>query len=151
MAREFPGNTLQPTALVHEAYLRLAANGDSRWNNRKHFFKAAAEAMRRILIEHARRKHALKRGGESERVPLEEIDVAAKADAESLLVVEEAIRQLQQRDPLKAEIVKLLFFVGLSHAEAADVLDLSEPTVKRHWRYGRTWLLHEVERLRLSR
>src|SRR2546427_248691 len=114
MAQEAPGNTLQPTALVHEAWLRIAGNQDQHWNSRNHFFMAAAEAMRRILVERARQKSRLKRGGDQQRVLLEELDIATNADSETLLLVEEALEQLVKADPVKAKLVELRFFTGLS-------------------------------------
>jgi RNA polymerase sigma factor (TIGR02999 family) len=148
MANEAAGHTLQPTALVHEAWLRLVDAPDRHWNSRNHFFMAAAEAMRRILIERARRKARLKRGGDRQRVPLEELDLATNADADNLLLVEEALERLAAHDSRKAELVKLHFFVGLSLEEAAPVLGVSEPTAKRDWAYARAWLFQEIERLR---
>jgi RNA polymerase sigma factor (TIGR02999 family) len=148
MANEAAGNTLQPTALVHEAWLRLVDSPNQHWNSRNHFFMAAAEAMRRILIERARQKARLKRGGNQERVALNELDVAIHADSESLLLVEEALERLANHDPIKAKLVKLRFFVGLSLEEAAPLLGISEPTAKRYWAYARAWLYQEIERLR---
>ena len=148
MAHEPPGQTLQPTALVHEAWLRLADGQPQHWNSRNHFFMAAAEAMRRILVERARRKARLKRGGGQQRVPLEELDLAVNSDSETLLLVEEALERLAAQDPVKAKLVSLRFFVGLSLAEAAPVLGVSEPTAKRYWAYARAWLFQEIERLR---
>ena len=148
MAQEAPGNTLQPTALVHEAWLRLAGSPDQHWNSRNHFFMAAAEAMRRILIEHARQKARLKRGGDQQRVPLEELDLAVNADSETLLLVEDALARLNADDPVKARLVELRFFTGLSIEEAAQVLGVSAPTAKRYWAYARAWLFQEIERLR---
>jgi len=148
LAHEAPGQTLQPTALVHEAWLRLAGADCPRWNGRNHFFMAAAEAMRRILIERARKKQAAKRGGALQRLPLEEVEVAANADSDTLLEVDEALTRLAAVDPAKAELVKLRFFAGLSIEQTAQVLALSEPTVKRHWAYARAWLYQEIQRLR---
>ena len=148
MAQEGPGQTLQPTALVHEAYLRLLQGDSPGWSGRKHFFNAAAEAMRRILVERARKKGRLKRGGDQERVPLEELEVATEADSETLLLVEEAVERLAAIDPVKADVVKLRFFVGLDNAELSRVLGVSEPTVKRRWTYARAWLYQEIERMR---
>ena len=148
MAQEAPGNTLQPTALVHEAWLRIAGKHDQRWNSRNHFFMAAAEAMRRILVERARQKSRLKRGSGQQRVPLEELDVAVKADSETLLLVEEALERLAAHDAIKARLIELRFFIGLSLEEAAHVLGVSEPTAKRYWAYARAWLFQEIERLR---
>jgi RNA polymerase sigma factor (TIGR02999 family) len=147
MAHEQPGNTLQPTALVHEAWLRLIGDGNQQWNSRNHFFMAAAECMRRILIERARQKSRLKRGGGQQRVPLEELDLATNADSETLLLVDEALQKLAAHDPGKARLVELRFFGGLSLKEAAPVLGISEPTAKRHWSYARAWLFQEIERL----
>ena len=148
MVQEPPGQTLQPTALVHEAWLRLAGAPHQHWNGRNHFFMAAAEAMRRILVERARQKARLKRGGRQERVPLDKLDLAVNSDSEALLLVEDALERLAAHDPLKARLVALRFFGGLSLAEAAPVLGVSEPTAKRHWAYARAWLFQEIERLR---
>jgi len=144
MAREAPGQTLQPTALVHEAWLRVSGPGHTHFQNRAHFFAAAAEAMRRILIDNARRKHAWRHGGGQARVDLEQADIAPPANAEQLLAVHEALDQLAAEDPSKAELVKLRFFVGLSAEEAAEVLGVSVPTVKRHWAYAKAWLYRQM-------
>ena len=148
MAQEAAGHTLQPTALVHEAWLRLVGAPVQDWNGRNHFFMAAAQAMRRILIERARQKSRLKRGGDQERVALEELDLATNADSETLLLIEEAMERLARVDPIKANLVELRFFTGLSLEEAATVLDVSMPTAKRYWAYARAWLFQEIERLR---
>jgi RNA polymerase sigma factor (TIGR02999 family) len=148
LALEAPGNTLQPTALVHEAWLRLVGAPAQDWHSRGHFFMAAAHAMRRILIERARQKSRLKRGGDQQRVPLEELELAGNADSETLLLVEDALQRLAKEDPVKARLVELRFFTGLSLEEAARVLDISAPTAKRYWAYARAWLFHEIERLR---
>jgi RNA polymerase sigma factor (TIGR02999 family) len=148
MALEAPGNTLQPTALVHEAWLRLVGAPAQDWHSRGHFFMAAAQAMRRILIERARSKSRLKRGGDQHRVPLEELELAEHADSETLLLVEEALQRLAKEDPVKARLVELRFFTGLSNEEAAQVLGVSAPTAKRYWAYARAWLFQEIERLR---
>ena len=148
MSLEAPGHTLQPTALVHEAWLRLVGAPVQDWNSRGHFFMAAAQAMRRILIERARQKSRLKRGGDQQRVPLEELELAERADSETLLLVEEALQRLAQEDPVKARLVELRFFTGLSNEEAARVLGVSVPTAKRYWAYARAWLFQEIERLR---
>ena len=148
MAQEAAGNTLQPTALVHEAWLRLVGAPGQDWNSRNHFFMAAAQAMRRILIERARQKARLKRGGDQHRVPLEELELATNADSETLLLIEEAMERLAAADPVKARLVELRFFTGLSLEEAAQVLGVSTPTAKRYWAYARTWLFQEIERLR---
>ena len=148
MAQEASGNTLQPTALVHEAWLRLVGAPEQDWNSRNHFFMAAAHAMRRILIERARQKARLKRGGDQQRVPLEELELATNADSETLLLIEEALERLANADAVKARLVELRFFSGLSLLEAAQVLGVSEPTAKRYWAYARAWLFQEIERLR---
>ncbi len=145
MAHEPLGQTLQPTALVHEAWLRLAGGESGQhWQNRAHFFAAAAEAMRRILIDNARRKHALRHGGGQERVNLEPAELAAPGSDDELLEVHEALERFAQIDPTKAELVKLRYFVGLTIPEAAQVLGISEPTAKRWWAYARAWLYREI-------
>jgi RNA polymerase sigma factor (TIGR02999 family) len=148
MARELPGQTLQPTALVHEAWLRLVGNQSVQWAGRAHFFAAAAEAMRRILINNARRKHTVRHGGGQERVDLDNIEVASTAKDDEMLAVHEALDRLAAVDKAKAELVKLLYFVGLTIPEAASVLGISEPTAKRHWSYARAWLLAAIEAAR---
>ena len=140
MARELPGQTLQPTALVHEAWLRVSGPGHTNYQNRAHFFSAAAEAMRRILIDNARRKQAQRHGGGQARVDLEEADIVAPGDDEQLLAIHEALDQFAALDPAKAELVKLRYFVGLAFAEAAEVLGVSEVTAKRDWALARAWL-----------
>ena len=144
MANEAPGQTLQPTALVHEAWLRLAGNEPQQWDSRAHFFGAAAEAMRRILIENARRKKALRHGGGQQRVDVQEIEIAAPAQDDELLAINEALDKLAAMDKAKAELVKLRFFVGMNIEEAAAVLRISEATAKRWWVYARAWLFSEV-------
>jgi len=146
MARENPGQTLQATALVHEAWLRLGGDQRMEWRNRTHFFAAAAEAMRRILIDNARRKSALRHGGQAERVEfdLDSLELAAGMDDDQLLALHEALDKLAARDSVKAELVKLRFFAGLTLAEAARILDVSEPTAKRYWAYARAWLYREI-------
>jgi RNA polymerase sigma factor (TIGR02999 family) len=144
MARESPGQTLQATALVHEAWLRLGGDDQPTWENRGHFFAAAAEAMRRILIDNARRKNSLRHGGAVERVNLDGLDLAAKVGDEQLLALNEALDHLAEQDAKKAQVVKLRFFAGLTNQEAAQVLGVSEPTVKRHWAYARAWLFREM-------
>ena len=144
MAQQPAGQTLQATALVHEAYLRLTGGVRDRWQDRAHFFRAAAEAMRCILIENARKKSRWKRGGKLERVELEGLELAADTPPDTLLVVHEALERLAVEDAPKAELVKLRFFIGLTHAEAAKVLGLSEPTVKRYWDFARAWMLREI-------
>ena len=146
MANEAPGQTLQPTALVHEAWLRLAgAQHQQSWQNRAHFFAAAAEAMRRILIENARRKGRVRHGKGLTRVDLDQVDLAIQAGDESLLAVDAALSKLAVEDPAKAELVKLRYYVGLSIAEVGQALGLSESTAKRHWNYARAWLYHELK------
>ncbi|MBK8974921.1 MAG: sigma-70 family RNA polymerase sigma factor [Planctomycetes bacterium] len=140
MQREPAGHTLQPTALVHEAYVRLVADQGAMWRDRRHFFGAAAEAMRRILIERARRVAGPMRGGDRHRLPLEEIDAAAETTPEDLLALDEALLRLEQRDARMAAIVKLRYFAGLSVADTAAALDLSPRTVKREWAVARAWL-----------
>jgi RNA polymerase sigma factor (TIGR02999 family) len=144
MARELPGQTLQPTALVHEAWLRVSGPGHTNYQNRAHFFGAAAEAMRRILIDNARRKHALRHGGGQARVDFDDVDIAAPVNDEQLLAVHEAVDKLAAEDSAKAELVKLRYFVGMSAEEAAEVLGVSVPTVKRHWAYAKAWLYREI-------
>jgi RNA polymerase sigma factor (TIGR02999 family) len=144
MAEEGAGHTLQPTALVHEAWLRLAGDANPQFEGRAHFFAAAAEAMRRILIESARRKARLKRGGHWERVNLEDIQLATESDPATLLTIDQALEKLAREHPEKAELVKLRFFVGLSLPEAARALNLSETTAKRHWAFARAWLYGEL-------
>jgi RNA polymerase sigma factor (TIGR02999 family) len=146
LAREAPGNTLTATALVHEAYLRLVGPADAaRWDNRGHFFAAAAEAMRRILVDHARRKAAARHGGGRARFELEPDMAAAREPREDLLALDEARDRLAVEDPLKAEIVKLRYFAGLTLPETAAALGLSERTAGRHWAYARAWLRRAVE------
>ena len=144
MAQQPAGQTLQATALVHEAFLRLTGGQRDRWQDRAHFFRAAAEAMRCVLIDNARKKSRWKRGGRLERVQLEGLELAAETPPDTLLVVHEALERLAAEDAPKAELVKLRFFIGLTNAEAASVLGLSEPTVKRYWDYSRAWLLREI-------
>jgi len=146
MANERPGQTLQPTALVHEAWLRLVGNQDQEWNGRSHFFGAAAEAMRRILIESARRKRAARHGGGQARLDIDEVQIAAAAKDDELLALNDALERFAKRDPHKAELVKLRYFVGLTTAEAAEVLGVSIPTADRWWNFSRAWLFEEIER-----
>jgi RNA polymerase sigma factor (TIGR02999 family) len=145
MAHEAAGQTLQPTALVHEAWLRLAGSHDQQWNSRGHFFAAAAEAMRRILIDNARRKHRLRHGQGLARVDLDRVDVAIHSDDDTLIRVDDALRKLAREDAIKAELVKLRFFIGLSIAQAGKALGLSESTAKRYWAYSRAWLYEELK------
>lgn len=140
MNQERAAHTLQATALVHEAYLRLIGDQNLGWDSRVHFFTAAAEAMRRILIEHARARKRIKRGGERQRVPLTGLDLAIEHDAEEILAVEEAFRRLETEDPDAANVVRLRFFAGLSVAETASALGISERSVAREWAFARAWL-----------
>ena len=145
MARELPGHTLQPTELVHEAWLRLAVHQQQEWQNRAHFFGAAAEAMRRILVERARRRNRLKRGGQWERVDADELDIPSPMPDDALLALDEALGRLAEFDSRAAEVVKLCFFVGLTHEEAAKELGVSVSTVERAWTFARAWLFREIE------
>jgi RNA polymerase sigma factor (TIGR02999 family) len=140
MAREAPGQTLQPTALLHEAWLRVVGEGERQWQNRAHFFGAAAEAMRRILIENARRKARLKRGSNPTRVDLEHVELAATTPDEKVLLIDDAVDRLQAVDPEKARVVVLKFFGGRTNHEVAECLGVTERTVERHWAYARAWL-----------
>jgi RNA polymerase sigma factor (TIGR02999 family) len=141
LAQERPGQTLQATALVHEAYLRLVGEGvEPRWEGRGHFFAASAEAMRRILVENARRKRSLKQGGERTRLEFDDVLLAAPEPAEDLLALDEALDMLAKKDPQKAELVKLRYFAGMTIEEAAAVLGISAATAKRYWTYARAWL-----------
>ena len=145
LAHEKPGQTLQATALVHDAYLRLVDVEEAqRWNGRGHFFAAAAEAMRRILVENARRKRAEKHGGRLERHDLDDVDIAAPTPSEDLLALDEALAKLEAEDPVKAQLVKLRYFAGLTEEDAARVLGISRATVQRHWRYAKAWLHGEL-------
>jgi RNA polymerase sigma factor (TIGR02999 family) len=138
------GQTLQPTALVHEAWLRLGGEEGRGWEGRTHFFAAAAEAMRHILIDRARQRQAVRHGGGLQRVNIDDIEVAATADDQRLLGINDAIEKLAAVDPAKADLVKLRYFVGLSTEEAAQALGISEATAKRWWAYSRTWLFREI-------
>jgi RNA polymerase sigma factor (TIGR02999 family) len=145
MKKESPGQTLQATALVHEAYLRLVDSGTAqRWENRGHFFAAAAEAMRRILVEQARRKGRLKRGRDWERVDLEEIEIPAQALGDNMVALDEALTRLAAKHPEKAELVKLRYFAGFTVPEAAQALGISTTTAERYWTYARAWLFREL-------
>jgi RNA polymerase sigma factor (TIGR02999 family) len=146
MVEERPGQTLQATALVHEAYLKLLGTSDVRpqWNSRSHFFAAAAEAMRRILINSAHRKRRVKHGGDRQRVDLDQNCSVGDAVSDDLLAVDEALAKLAAEAPVKAELVKLRYFAGLTLEQAADVLQLSPATAKRYWTYARAWLYQEI-------
>jgi RNA polymerase sigma factor (TIGR02999 family) len=146
MADERPGQTLQPTALVHEAWLRLVPAEGRGFQNRAHFFAAAAEAMRRILVDRARRRQRLKHGGGQVRIDLSQVDVAPASDDETILAVNDALDRLMTRDQEAAELIRLRFFGGLSNVEAARMLGLAERTAKRTWAYARAWLYEELKR-----
>ncbi len=145
MAQEAPGQTLQPTALVHEAWLRLVGPGNPGFENRAHFFSAAAEAMRRILIDRARRRRTRRHGGGFERVDLDECDLTAPQADNELLAVHEALDKLAKIYPVQAEVVKLRYFGGRTNEEVAQILDVSLSTVKNHWAFARAWLLQEIK------
>jgi RNA polymerase sigma factor (TIGR02999 family) len=145
MTEEKLGQTLQATALVHEAYLRLVDTEKAqKWDSRRHFFAAAAEAMRRILIERARRKRTAKHGGQRRQVSLDDVEVAADARADDVLALDEALTRLAAEDPVKAQLVTLRYFAGLSVQQAADALGISRATADRYWAYARTWLYCEL-------
>lgn len=146
MAHEAPGHTLQPTALVHEAWLRLVRNENQQWNGRAHFFGAAAEAMRRILIDSARRKRAARHGGGQARLDINEVQIAAATRDDELLAVSDALEQFAALNPQKADLVKLRYFIGLTTEEAAEVLGISIPTADRWWNFSRAWLFEAIER-----
>ena len=145
LAHETPGQTLQATALVHEAWLRLGGQENQAWNGRSHFFGAAAEAMRRILIDNARRKRALRHGGGQQRMDVQEMEIAAEVKDDDLLEVDAALERFAAQDQQKAELVKLRYFTGLTINEAAEILGVSAPTAKRWWAYARAWLHKEIE------
>ncbi len=148
MANEPPGQTLQPTALAHEAWLRLVVGAEPQtWQNRAHFFGAAAEAMRRILIDNARRKRALRHGGGQQRVDIQEVEIADTKQDNDLLALNDALEKFALEDSQKAELVKLRYFAGLTTAEAAEKLHISIPTADRWWAFARAWLFGEVRRL----
>lgn len=145
LSQEKPGQTLQATALVHEAYLRMVGKEQQEWDNSGHFFKAAAEAMRRILIENARRKKGPKHGGHLNRVIAEEIELPIQSPVEDLIALDEALTKLAIEEPQKAELVKLCYFGGLSIEQAATMLGLPRATAYRHWSYARAWLYNEIQ------
>lgn len=144
MAQQPPGHTLQATALVHDVYLRLLGSGEQAWNNRRHFFATAAEAMRHILVDHARRKASARRGGGIQKVQLDEAVVATETSDENLLLIDEALEKLAAHDGAAAELVKLRFFAGFTFAEAAEIIGTSERTAKRMWAYARAWLFDAI-------
>lgn len=144
MSREAQNQTLQPTALVHEAWLRLTTDEEMGWQNRGHFFGAAAEAMRRILIERARRRSRLKHGGGQVRIDIQELELADTTPDEKVLLINEALERLQAEDPEKARVVVMKFFGGLTNRELAESLNVTERTVERHWAYAKAWLFAAV-------
>jgi RNA polymerase sigma factor (TIGR02999 family) len=144
LSSERPGHTLQATALVHEAYLRLAGLDDQSLRSRTYFFGAAAEAMRRILIDNHRRRQSCKRGGDLNRVELEEDDLAIEAPSDDLVALDEALAEFEKKDSAKAELVKLRYFAGLTLEEAASLMGISESTAKRYWRFARAWLFGRI-------
>ncbi len=145
MANEAPGHTLQPTALVHEAWLRLVGNENQKWDGRAHFFAAAAEAMRRILIDRARRKRAARHGGDQQRVAIQDLELASPSDDDQLLAVNDALDKLATQHKDEADLVKLRYFVGMTNDEAAEVLGISPRTAKYYWTHARAWLYLEIE------
>ena len=146
LSHESPGQTLQATALVHEAYIRLIGEETQDWKSRRHFFRAAAEAMRRILIDNARRKKSLKHGGEHQKIDLDEAAFAQDnaPSVDNLLALDEALSRLSEEEKTRAEVVKLRYFAGLSVQQTADILEISPMTVKRYWAFARAWLLREI-------
>ena len=145
MANEAPNQTLQPTALVHEAWLRLVGNVNPKFDGRAHFFAAAAEAMRRILIDKARRKKAIRHGGDQQRLDVEGVEIAASCDEDELLAVNEALDKLAAQNKVEAELVKLRYFVGMTIDEAAEVLGISARTADNYWTHARAWLFREIK------
>lgn len=146
MGKESPDHTLQPTALVHEAWIRLSKENHD-WANRKHFFSAAAEAMRRILLDRARSKKRLRHGGDWSRVNLEDINLAAESESETVLFVHDALERLAVEDATTAELIKLRFFAGVPNHQAAEILGMSERSARRNWAYARAWLTRELKQL----
>jgi RNA polymerase sigma factor (TIGR02999 family) len=145
LAHERPGQTLQATALVHEAYLRLVGATDSGWDSRGHFFAAAAESIRRILVENARRKQAQKRGGDRNRIELSTADLAIRQNVDDVLILDETLEKLAASHPNVAELVRLRLFAGLSNSEAASILGVSPRTARRNWSFARAWFVRELE------
>ncbi len=144
MAQEKPGQTLQPTTLVHEAYIRLVGSDDRNWNSRTHFFYAAAEAMRRILVDNARHKQSLKQGGDRQKVEINDAQLISDQPAEDLIALDEALEKLAKQDKVKADLVKLRFFSGLTSEQAAEILNISHNTADKYWTYARAWLRAEI-------
>jgi RNA polymerase sigma factor (TIGR02999 family) len=145
LAQQPYDQTLQPTALVHEVYLRLLGNGSHSWQDRKHFFAAAAEAMRHLLVDRARRKASARHGGGWQRIDLDNAVIASSTSDENILLISEALEKLTAHDPLSAELVKLRFFGGLTFPQAAEVMGISERTAQRSWAYARAWLFREIK------
>jgi len=145
MAQQAPGHTLQPTALVHEAWLKLAGSGNLSFKNRAHFFSAAAEAMRHILIDRARRKQTQRHGGGLQRVLLDDLDLAAAVPDEQLLALNEALERFALTYPVQAQVVKLRYFAGMTNEEVSQLLAIALSTVKNYWNFARAWLFHEIE------
>ena len=148
MAREKPGQTLQATALVHEAWIRLSGSREQRWENRRHFFAAAAESMRRILVERARRRQRIRHGGDLERADIDEVEIASAPREDQLVAMDEALEKLEAEDPEKAQVVKLRYFVGMTNQETAESLGLSVATVERYWSFAKAWLFKEIRESR---
>jgi RNA polymerase sigma factor (TIGR02999 family) len=146
LSHELPGQTLQATALVHEVYIRLVGNEPQSWDGRGHFFMAAAEAMRRILVDNARRKQRHKHGGDRQRIDLDAADLAIEGPSEDIVALDEALARLAAEDPTKAELVKLRCFAGLTVEQAAEILGISRATACRYWSYARAWLFDEIKR-----
>jgi len=144
LARELPGQTLQATALVHEAYLRLVGAEDAHFSSHVHFFGAAAEAMRRILVENARRKKALKHGGDRQRVNLDDVDLAVDGLSEDVIALDEALARLAREKPVVVEVVRLRYFAGLTHRQISQMLEISQRTVDSYWAFARAWLYKEI-------
>jgi RNA polymerase sigma factor (TIGR02999 family) len=145
LSHEAPGQTLQATALVHEAYIRLVGDEPQSWENRGHFFAAAAEAMRRILVENARRKKRLKHGDGRQKMDLTDVDMAIEKAVDDLLALDEALAKLSREDPVKAQLVQLRYFAGLTLEQAAQALAISRATANRYWSYVQAWLFHEID------
>ena len=145
MLQEASGHTLQPTALVHEAWLRLVGESNQNWKSRAYFFAAAAEAMRRILVEHARRKARLKHGGGQQRLNIEDLQLAEAAPDDKLLLVNDALENLERSSPERARVVVMKFYAGMTNKEVADMLGISERSVDRHWVCAKAWLFHKLQ------
>ena len=147
MVRESAGHTLQPTALVHEAWLRLVGDGDHSWKDRSYFFAAAAEAMRRILVEHARRKARFKHGGGQQRLNIEDVEIGQSEPDEKILLVNDALEQLERTQPERARVVVLKYFGGMTNAEVAEIMSISQRSVDRHWECAKVWLFQKLQSL----